>query len=425
MTKKRLAAAMIAVILSASAAAQHGGGESESASPAGPPPPRVVEPLGPRPLPPRSTDPSWLLYQEGVRLFGEKRLGESLVCFKKAIDSRAKLFEGASSGIAAALDTKEAAKAKGSIASLVDLLAERDLIPHDLEAIRERAEGSLISELGLLRELSPSPPLRGLIDAALLVMEERGLSRIGDSLKGLARAADELARYPEAEFWIGKVYLAEGEYRLAELQFLRAYGMAESLEVGDDRFEMLEALAGIYKARGDLKDYEKSLLAVAEASDLFASKDEFYRNAMERTLARQGIDKFMSMYRVDPGFAERAYSALGKLYLEAGRPLAVLYLAAAVNSTLTKAIAAIKADSPMYSFTGVADLASRILADKALARYAAGAGLWDDMNGLGEALSATGYRESAREIWSCVARALGPKDPAARRAAALSEARPR
>ncbi len=394
-------------------------GSKAEVAPVGPPQPRILEPLRPNALPPRAADPSWLLYQEGMRLFAEKRLGESLASFKKAIDSREALFDRAAKDISAATATKEALQAQGSLSRLVELLAARELIPQELEALRAKAAGSLLAELGLLRERSPSRPLHGLLDAALLVVEERGLARVGDSVAALAKATEELARYPEAEFWISKIYLAEGESRLAELQAIRAYGMSGSLEVTDDRFSILQALADIYRARGDGKDYELRLREIADASDLFAGKDEYYRNAMERTLALQGFDKFMALYRVEDRFAIAAYSQLGALYLEAGRPLAVGYLAAAVNAVLTREIAAIKADSPGFAYKDLPDLASRILAGEDTARFASESGLWRDLVRLGEALSASGNRETAREIWAAVSRALGASDPWGKRAAAF------
>jgi tetratricopeptide (TPR) repeat protein len=392
-------------------------GKKEDA-PVGPPQPRVVEPLTPQPLPPREVDPSWLLYQEGVRLFKEKRLGESLESFKKAIESRSSLFERVSADIDAAVATKEAAKAKDSLSALVSLLAARDLLTRDYESIHASSGGSIVAEMGLLRERSPSGPLRGLIDATLLVVEERGLSRIGDSISALKKAAADLVNYPEAEFGIAKIFLAEGEARLAELQMLHAYDMIGSLEVGEDRFALLESLAEIYKSQGDFKDYELRLREIADASDLFSGKDEYYRNAMERTLAAQGFDKFMALYRVQDSFATGAYYELGSLYLEAGRPIAVIYLAAAVNAVLSREIIAIKIDSPSYAYVGLPDLIARILADKELARFASDSGLWRDLVRLGESLAMTGNRDTARELWSAVVNAPGMMDPWKKKASA-------
>jgi hypothetical protein len=413
---RRAATAAIALSLALSLPAAEA--KKEAAVPVGPPQPRIVSPYRPPALPPRDADPSWLLYRSGLGLMKEKRFGEALGSFRKAVDARASLYRRASEDLAAAAATKEAARAKDSISALVGLLAARDLISSDYEAIRERSGGSLVAEMGLLRERSPSGPLRGLIDAALLVVEARGLSRIGDSLAALARTASELERYPEAEFCIGKIYLAEGEARLAELQILRALEMSGSLELGDERYEMLEALSGVYKSQGDLKDYELRLLEIAGSSDLFAAKDEYYRNAMERTLAGQGIDKFMALYRIPDTFAAEAYSALGAYYLESGRPKAVIYLAAAVNLKLSKAIGAIKVDYPSYAYKGLPELLARILAEGELESYAEDSGLWGDLVRLGEALAATGNRETARELWTAVRGARGAPEPWGRRAAA-------
>jgi tetratricopeptide (TPR) repeat protein len=333
-----------------------------------------------------------------------------LLSFNKAVDARSGLFLRCSADIDEALAAKEAKKAKDSLSALVRLLASRDIIPQAYSAIREKANGSFVSELGLIRETSPSAPLRGLIDAILLVVEEGGISRVGDSLRALKQAVADLALYPEAEFWIGKVYLAEGELRLAELQFKRAYDMSGGIEPEGDRAAMLEALAGIYKSRGDLKSYESCLREIADASDLFSGKDLYFRNAMERVLGERGFDKFMALYRIDQGFAVEAYSGLGELYLDAGRPIATIYLAAAVDATLTRVIGEIKIDEPSYSYAGLPDIASRILVDRELARFAGDKGLWKDLTLLGEALSSSGYRETAGEIWTVLAKLPAP-DP--------------
>lgn len=340
-----------------------------------------------------------------------------MVAFKDAIDTRASLFDGASRDIAAALATREAARAGDSLSRLTELLAARDLIQQDVEAVESKASGSIVTEMRLLRERSPSDPLRGLIDATLLVVEERGLSRVGDSIAALRKAAADLMHYPEAEFGVGRIYLVEGESDLAELQILRACDMGESLETAEDRYAMLETLAGIYAARGDLKDYEQALREIADASELFAVKDEYFRNAMERTLETRGVDKFMALYRVQESFSTSAYSRLGSLYLEAGRPLAVIYLAAAVDAVLTREIAEIEVDEPDYAYKSLSDLVARIGGDKAMSRFAEESGLWRDMVLLGEALAQEGYRDTARELWSAVLLRFGPAETWGKRAA--------
>ena len=179
--------------------------------------------------------------------------------------------------------------------------------------------------------------------------------------------------------------------------------MADSLDVPAERYAMLEELASAQKAAGEDRDYEISLRAVTDDSQLFSKKEEYLRLAMERTLDRDGIDKFMLLYRVDEEFARSASSKLGEHYLEGGRPLAVIYLAAAVNIGLTRSIAAIREGDPGFAYTDVAALLARMGREGKIARYAADTGLYRDMQLLGEALVLNGARDSARGIWAALA----------------------
>jgi hypothetical protein len=320
------------------------------------------------------------------------------------------------------MNSPEAKKAGGSISALVWLLAERDFITSVRNQIKRQSGGSLINELRLLRERSPSAPLHGFIDAVLLVAEEGGLSKIGDSLDSLAVAAARLRSYPEAEYRIGQVYSAEGEIRLAELYMLRAYDMRDALYDETDVIAILDSLVDIYRTQGKMKDFELTLIEIVQKTELFTRRDEYYRTAMERTLARQGFDKFMSLYRVPEAWPAKAYARLGAFYLDAGRRVSVMYLAAASNAVLTRGIEVVKTDEPRYSFAGLADLCARMLANEELARYAESEGLWADLVLLGEALASTGERESAREIWTVVASLKGIEPWSTKAAQALRRA---
>ena len=125
----------------------------------------------------------------------------------------------------------------------------------------------------------------------------------------------------------------------------------------------------------------------------------------------------MTLYRVQESFSTSAYSRLGSLYLEAGRPLAVIYLAAAVDAVLTREIAEIEVDEPDYAYKSLSDLVARIGGDKAMSRFAEESGLWRDMVLLGEALAQEGYRDTARELWSAVLLRFGPAETWGKRAA--------
>jgi hypothetical protein len=170
-----------------------------------------------------------------------------------------------------------------------------------------------------------------------------------------------------------------------------------------------------------MNDYEQTLRQIADASELFSKNDDYYRNAMERTLEGVGFDKFMALYRVGQASVIAAYSELGAFYLDSGRPIATIYLAAAVNAALTRAIRDITTDEPDYEYAGLHDLLVRILADRERSRYEASVGLWRNLYLLGNALAASGYRDTAREAWSAMAKVPGPEPWRARAADALKK----
>jgi tetratricopeptide (TPR) repeat protein len=362
----------------------------------------------------------WQSFQNGLRLFKERHLGEALDAFKNAIQQRASIFGDALRDIDVVLNDKAVRPADDSIMGLIRNLAPRDLIRYDMDAIDRQAGGSLPEEIRLLRQKNLSFDFDNFLRAAQLVITKRGESLIGDSLTRLRSNASVLRAYPEADYWIGKIYLAEGETGLAEMQFQRAYDEREAFDTPDQAYILLQSLAELYRDQGKMNDYESALLSITDATNLFSKKSDYLRLAMEKTLSSRGIDAFISLYRVDESFPLRAYSELGAFYLRNGRPLAVIYLAAAVDTQLSRAISAIKAYEPVYAYGGLAELLGRIRADRDMSDYARESGLYRDLELLGEALSAEGYRDSARGIWRILAKVPGIEPWNTRASAALA-----
>lgn len=366
----------------------------------------------------RGGDESWVHFQSGKRLYEERRFGESLEEFQAAISSRKAAFGTASARVKAALALREAEPARDNLAHLIHSLARRDLIDHDLAAIEAESGSSLRREAELLEKRELSNDFKIFLDALLLVLDHRPEGELKNRSSVLVSACAELERYPEAEYWVGKIYLAEGELRLAELQFQRAYDMRAALEIPEDAFTVLSALVEVYRAKEDWRAYEDSLSRIAASNPLFTEENRFLREAMERSLSQDGMDKFMLLYRVKDSAWTASEAELGEFYLKSGRPQALIYLAASVNEMLTKAIGRIKTGEPSYVFTTLGELLDRISADRELSAYARDARLYRELYYLGEALAANAYGDSARSIFSVMSarRETAPWDARARAA---------
>ncbi len=362
-------------------------------------------------------DQAWLEYRNGRRLFDERRFGEALESFKKATEFRKARFTEAAEGIRVIIARPGlSVRPRDSLSALIETLALNDIIKSDLESIKEKSGGSLLKEVEYLSTRSLSFEFLSFLGSVDAVYRRIGSAAIGNSIQILQTKAAQLQSYPEAEFWIGKAFLAEGETRLAELQFRRALDSSEVMEVPQDRFLVAESLAEVYRAEGRMKDYETALRDVADSSELFSKSKANLRSAIERTLAGEGFDTFMGLYRLGEEFPLGAYSKLGAFYLENGRPVAAIYLAASANIVLTKALAAIRSGEPDYAYPGLAQMLAKIDSDSEARRYVRGTELYRDLVLLGEALSAEGYRENAKDIWRAVAERAGI-EPWNRRAA--------
>jgi tetratricopeptide (TPR) repeat protein len=367
----------------------------------------------------KAGDESWVHFQSGKRLYEERRFGESLEEFQAAISSRKAAFGTASARVKAALALREAEPAKDNLAHLLHSLARRDLIDHDLAAIEAESGSSLRREAELLEQRELSNDFKIFLDALLLVLDHRSEGELKNRSSALVSACADLERYPEAEYWVGKIYLAEGELRLAELQFRRAYDMRAAFEIPEDSFTVLYALVDVYRAREDWRAYEDCLSRIAASNPLFTDENRFLREAMERTLSQDGMDKFMLLYRVKDSAWTASESELGEFYLKSGRPQALIYLAASVNEMLTKAVGRITTREPSYVFTSLGELLGRIQTDRELSAYARDARLYRELYYLGEALAANGYGDTARSVFAVMSssRGMEPWDARARAAA--------
>lgn len=366
----------------------------------------------------RMADPSRDYYQSGRRLFEAKRFGEALSSFQNAIVQRRNRYSAAAARLDTIIATLSSAQAKLSISALLDYFQRQDFIDSDIEKTKAKANGYLMAELALFRMEKISTDFGDFIDILLLVLDKKPLAELDDSLTLLRRSCLDLSSYPEAEYWIGKIYEVEGETRLAELQFQRAYGQRIALEIPDERFDILVSLSSLYRGQKNWKAYETIQSEILSEDPLFRDEKRFLREAMDRTLASSGFDLFMALYRVEEGPWTEAELGLGEFYLVNGRAQASLYLAAAANGVISKCLGRIAEKDPSFSYTTIGDFLDKAQEDRNIREYILSSGLAKTLYELGLALDAGGSREPARLIWSALAARtyLEPWDKSAKKA---------
>ncbi len=356
---------------------------------------------------------SWLGFENGKKLFREGRYAEALVAFRGVVAERRDVYGRALVMLDSALGSGPARYAGDSMDKVMSGFMERDFIETEIAALERESGGSLRKKIELLRSRRIADGFRNYLEALSLALEERPVSTFADSVASLRREIGRLGSFPEAEYWIGLVFMQEGEYALARIQFERAVAMADSYRVPDDRFTVLYELSSVYRTEGRMRDCESALLAVADADPLFAdgSKD-YLRARMMETLtepgSRAGFDKFISLYRIKSPFALRAFDELGTFYLESNRDdRALLYLAAAVDIVCGNIIESVSSDDPGFVFETVAGLLETALRKPAIVAYAESVDLFRLLYRLGEALERKNAAGTARTVYAIVADGRG------------------
>jgi tetratricopeptide (TPR) repeat protein len=230
-------------------------------------------------------------------------------------------------------------------------------------------------------------------------------SSLGGSARTALEQLERLEAYPEAEYWIGETYRAEGELGIALGQYLKAYEHRSLLEAPAFSTEIVYRIVDIHRIRQEYLDMEKWLLVILEQDTRWSADGrDFTKNAMARILENDGITRFLTLYRYNNTLVERAHRLLGLYYYASGRhSRAAEHLLFSFLIQNTVIIEEILRHRPDFRFTGLDGLRSEISRRPALAAYLEEVDYYKTMYYLGSALYAAGKAHPAGEFWRFLA----------------------
>ena len=204
---------------------------------------------------------------------------------------------------------------------------------------------------------------------------------------------------PDAHMWLGFIFDREGEYILAEKQYLKALENRNQLYVLEDEYTIMYKLSDIYKLTDQWGKYEKILLEVVEKDDSY--RDSFSEQyAMVDLLKERGADKLFELYRHGEGRYNRARTELGVFYYRTGRYNdAENNLILPLMSIATAGFDYIYKTTADYEFTDLESHFKEMYGYPQLSEYTAESELNMTLYYLAAALHADGFEERARELW--------------------------
>ncbi|MDR0501740.1 MAG: hypothetical protein LBH16_00315 [Treponema sp.] len=254
-----------------------------------------------------------------------------------------------------------------------------------------------------------------------------------DSLNNSALAAlaaiGKLKNYPEAEYWIGEVYRVEGELTLALEQYRKAYEMRDLFEDTGFATQLLYKISGVLMVKQDYSEMINVLLSIVNNYDTLwvnaglydsigqsaaragngvnapyeQASASFARKAMTNTLEKEGVNRFLELYRYNNRQVEQAHRLLGFYYIVSGRDLAQQHLMFAFLIQNTVIIDEIKRLKYDFAFTSLLDLAGEINKNPLLLSYVNEVEYYKTAYYLASSLLSGGKLSIARNIWEFLA----------------------
>jgi tetratricopeptide (TPR) repeat protein len=233
-----------------------------------------------------------------------------------------------------------------------------------------------------------------------------GRENLGNSAYKVLDVLKQLKDYPEAEYWIGETYRAEGELGIALTQYRKAYEQqAEFAEPGFGT-EILYRIADIHRVRQEYNEMEACLMEILKGDTLWEQNgDSFLRAAMTRTLEDPGeknrINRFLILYRYNNPGVLKAHELLGYYYYASSRYVHaaehLMFVFLIQNSILLDEIIRRRFD---YTFTTLDDLFAEVAAQPRLAAFFEEIDYFKTMYYLGSAFYGNGKPLPARDFWT-------------------------
>lgn len=265
-----------------------------------------------------------------------------------------------------------------------------------------RAGDNLETVLALLRERNNTEAVR-IIESKLVRF---GFQDFDYSVKNFTAYIKNTA-YPEADFLLGKLYMIEGEYALAEHFYALAYEGRRYLDIPDVQFDILADFAELYKLTGDSEKYESVLLILASQDDKYRQNNNpsAFISAVASAVKRgMDADKLFFLYRSDNYKTLSVWYRLTAYYdsfdlNDRAFETALLFCITAVS----RADSIIKSRDMDYTYAGVRALLHKIQLYGDINEWAAKYKLWESLYLLGKTAQKAGYASFAAEIFSAVA----------------------
>lgn len=311
----------------------------------------------------------WKVLERGKRLYREGSYGDALIMFQDAARNRKDHFARLEQALIEALSFPDARRLGDALDRAEALFIERNFL----------------NASAALRELYTFVPKETLQNSS-----QKAIERLRS-----------LGGYPEADFWIGETFRVEGELGIALNQYKKAYDARALLEVPDEARDILYRMAELHAERQEYNEMEARLLEIVAADPFWSDRsNNFVRESLDRSLANEGVDHVLSLYRMNSSGTSRAHRMLGFHYYATGRhDRAASHLTFAFVIQTTAVIDELKRVDLDWEFNGFRAILDAAQKRESLTSYFAETEYFKTCYYLAASLYALGKQKPALELW--------------------------
>ncbi len=216
--------------------------------------------------------------------------------------------------------------------------------------------------------------------------------------------------FPETDFLTGKIFFAEGEYAQAMHYYKKAWDNREFLEIPDERFRIIYAMADTALLLRHYDEQEKYLLLVLTEDPIYGttSLESPTLQAMINTIEKEkNVEKFFLLYRHNKQIALKAYIDLTKIYMDMGN-----YQRALTTSSLAAIIIISSLDTEVsktdynYSYNNLSQLLNKLHRKNEICKWAEENNFWQGLINFADCLSASDKRKQAKDLYKKLSQSL-------------------
>lgn len=241
-----------------------------------------------------------------------------------------------------------------------------------------------------------------------LYLKRFGREYFANSVENMVSWIREKAVYPEADFMIGKIYQLEGEYDVALEFYERARKEAAYLDIPEELFDILYAMADLAKQQKKDEVYEQTLLLILDNDPNF--KDDVLTGALLRTIdydAEKHVERFFLLFRALPHHSLQALYELGTLYERQGEAEKALKCAAiGTIEAFTHILGSLNERDASFSYTNYGAFLQQTARYADIVEWGSRMHVWDIMFQFADRVARRGDMLFARTLYTIMAESM-------------------